>query len=184
MYYLKGSTGVTAWPYTIPLIPVITANPLHVAGAPDNIILSADMFGTDSSVDCLNAAVTTLPVTNTFSINVANAQLTCTTGSGATGVILDNVEDMQILIGENLNPNGPGPHRYVTSDTANINWNRVDTVRICLLLRTAEPGLTTTAQAYTPCSSILTNSTTTATSNDGRIRQAFSDTINIRSRTP
>ena len=54
-------------------------------------------------------------------------------GGATAGVILDGVEDMQILYGENLG----ATHRYVDINTVG-NKAAIDTVRLCVLLRTAE----------------------------------------------
>jgi type IV pilus assembly protein PilW len=138
------------------------------AGAADSIITSAE-----GTVDCLNAAAAS-PAVNAFSIN-GSSQLTCLgNGSVTAKVLMDNLEDMQILYGEDFG----ATRRYVDRSTV-ADMNNVKTVRICVLLRTAETGLTPAAgQRYTDCAGNL------VTKADGRIRHAFSDTLNVRSRNP
>jgi len=156
-------TNIAAWPYSAAVISGVEGT----SGLPDSITLSSD-----NTVDCMNATVTT-PATNTFTAN-ASAQLTCTSvNNNKTAVLLDGVEDMQILYGENLG----STHRYVPYGTTGLNMGNVDTVRICMLLRTLESSLTVNAQTYTDCKGNSVSST------DGRIREAFSETFSIRSRT-
>jgi len=165
-YYGVPTATSPAWPYTT----VAVVGGTEGGTSPDTITLAED-----NSVDCLNAAVTS-PAQNQYSIN-ASAQLICTSLANAstTGVLLDGVEDMQVLYGEDLGSS----YRYVPANTAGVNWGNVNAVRICMLLRTTAGGLTVTAQHYTDC-----NGNTNVTATDGRIREAFSETFTIRSRIP
>ncbi|HEY8024590.1 MAG TPA: PilW family protein [Burkholderiaceae bacterium] len=157
------NTNINSWPYSA---TVLTGSN-GTSGAPDSISLSAD-----NTVDCLNASVTS-PATNQYAIN-SSSQLTCKSmNSGTTGVLLDGVEDLQILYGESLGTT----RRFVDASDSTINWGNVDTVRVCVLLRTVETGLTVSAQSYTDCSG-----NTGQTKADGRIRQSFSETFAVRSR--
>jgi len=56
------------------------------------------------------------------------------------------------------------------------NWNQVGSVRICLLVRSANNNVTTSRQTYRDCSDA------SITSTDRRLRSAFITTIAIRSR--
>ena len=153
------------WPYLTPRnINIVTGT--EGGTSPDSITLAED-----NTVDCMNASIATSPAQNTYTVNTTTAQLTCTSvNNGTTGVLLDNVEDLQILYGENLGTS----HRYVTASAPPV-WGNVDTIRICILMRTQQTGLTVTAQKYTDC-----NGNTNQSKTDGRIREIFSDTFAIR----
>lgn len=91
-------------------------------------------------VDCLNQAVdANTIVTMTFSIT-ANNQLQCRSQNPSAPtpdvaqVITNNVENMQIIFGEDLD-NDKTPDRFVAPNHPNLNANRVLTVKIALLLR-------------------------------------------------
>lgn len=165
-YYAANAPKSPTWPYS-PGILVITGTE-GTSGAPDSITLAQD-----SPVDCLNAALA-VPAQNKYSIN-SSQQLICTSlpNSNAVGVLLDGVEDLQILYGEKVS----SAYRYVSQPTVS-NWDNVNAVRICMLMRTAAGGLTTTPQHYTDCKG------NSVTATDGRIREAFSETFTIRSRIP
>ncbi len=165
-----GQSNTDYWPYLTSGINIVSAT--EGGSSPDTIVLAQD-----ATTDCLNATVSAanLPVRNTYTVNSTNAQLTCTSNvsSGTTGILLDNVEDLQILYGENLGTS----HRYVQASAPPV-WANVDTIRVCLLLRTQSTGLTTAAQNYTDC-----NGNTNQSKTDGRIREAFSETFVIRNQT-
>ena len=159
-------TNTDAWPYTT----VNVVGGVDGGSSPDSITLSED-----NTVDCLNAAVAVSPATNTYTVN-GSAQLTCTSvNNGTTGVLLDNVEDMQILYGETVGTS----IRYVSQSATAPVWANVTSVRVCLLMRTQAGGLTVTAQKYTDC-----NGTANQSKTDGRIRETFSETFTIRNMLP
>jgi len=101
--------------------------------------------------------------------------------SNAPEMLVEGVEQMQILYGEDTDPlpappERPDftPNRYVTADFVS-DWRRVVSVRISLLLRTVEDNLASTPQTYT-----FEGLTTTAT--DRRLRYGFTLTIGLRNR--
>jgi type IV pilus assembly protein PilW len=163
MYAWNGQSNVT-WPF--PTVSIL-AGTEGTSNAPDSITVSED-----STVDCTNATVTS-PVQNKYSVDTTKAQLICTSvSSGAQTALLDGVEDLQVLYGETVGT----AQRYVPANTTGLNMNNVYTVRVCVLLRTIETGLTTTPQKYTDC-----QGNTNQSKSDGRVRQAFSETFSIRS---
>jgi type IV pilus assembly protein PilW len=85
--------------------------------------------------------------------------------------IIEDVQDMQILYGED--PEGDGVvNRYTTAD-AIANWDKVDSVSVSLLLRTSDNNLTNTAQSFT---------FNDVTYNDRRLYKVFTETVGIRNK--
>ena len=121
--------------------------------------------------NCLNQPITSPAISiDTLSIdNNNNLQCQSVTPVGATPQpILENLEDMQILYGERKGSN----LAYVPA--ANVqNWDNVFSVRISLLLRTAENNLVEAPQPYT-----INGVTTTPT--DRRLRRVFTTTVALR----
>jgi type IV pilus assembly protein PilW len=140
----------------------------------DSITVSYD---SPTDKDCLGATPptvgTVLRATNAFWINSSN-QLMCTS-NGATGVVLDGVEDMQILYGVPVGLNT----KYIAAPTA-AEMTAATTVRLCVLLRTTSNNLATQAQTYTDCN----GTSVPAPTGDRYIHRAFSATVNVRDRTP
>lgn len=101
-------------------------------GTPDNSIR-----------DCLNRSVDSFVIaSNTLSID-ANNNLQCQTQnpSGApvndTQIIIDGVENMQVLYGEDVDGD-KSPDRFITAAHPSLNFNNVVSVKISLLLRSTE----------------------------------------------
>ena len=139
------------------------------AGNPDGTI-----------VDCLNQGVDANQiVTLTFSIN-ANEELICrsqnpsATNTDNTQVLLTNVENMRIQLGEDLNDDKT-PERFVAPNHPNLDFQRVIAARIGLLIRSDEAvNLTTNTNSY----ELLGNSINTP--NDNFVRLTMSETIQLR----
>lgn len=92
------------------------------SGAPDGTIR-----------DCLNNPIDGSTIaTNAFSLNASN-QLVC---NGQ--VIVSNVENMQVLFGENVAGNGTAG-RYVPASFPSLNMQNVVSIRISLLFKSNDP---------------------------------------------
>lgn len=94
--------------------------------------------------DCLNKGVdANTIVTLTFSVT-ANNQLQCraqnpnATTTDDTQIIMNNVENLQVLLGEDLNSDKT-PERFVQPNHPSLNLTRVIAARIALLLRSDDP---------------------------------------------
>jgi len=98
----------------------------------------------------------------TYSIRFSNGEpsLTRSVNGGANQVLVEGIEDMQILYGEDTNGDFT-PDYYVDADTV-VNMGRVTSVRITLTARTFDNNLTATG--------------------DGRLRRTFSSTFAVRNR--
>lgn len=130
--------------------------------------------------DCLNNSVdANTVVTNTFSIN-ANNELQCqainpnATTTNSTQTLIANVENMQILYGEDLDGNGTAD-RYVYAGYPTLDLSRVVSLRINLLFRSNDSvDLTPTPITY-----YLNGATYTPT--DGSfLRQPLTFTVVLR----
>lgn len=98
----------------------------------------------------------------------------------APRVLADNVENMQVKVGEDVNADGDGianhADRFVNPSNV-TNWNNVVSVRVELLLVSAENNLTTSAQ-----SPVYDGSTLSVT--DKKLRRVYASTITLRNRAP
>jgi type IV pilus assembly protein PilW len=126
--------------------------------------------------------------TLTYSIqNGANGEpaLWQTLTQGATTTaneLVENIENMQILYGEDANGDGT-PEYYVPAGTAGLNMNQVVSVRVSILAST-ENNLSSTPLTYTYNGANTTFKWTTPTQSDRRIRRVFTSTIALRNRLP
>lgn len=91
-----------------------------------------------------------------------------------TEPLVEGVENMQILYGEDTDTDGAA-NKYVAADTAGLNMNRIVSVRMNLLLRTAEDNLANPPQVYS-----FNGAPVTAA--DHRLRRVFSTTIKVRNK--
>jgi type IV pilus assembly protein PilW len=106
-------------------------------------------------------------------------------GSNATTVaeeLVEGIEDMQILYGENTNDSdGMRSADTYVSAAAVTDWNNVVSVRLGLLVRTLEDNLRPNADADTYA---LAGSNITMDGSDKRIRRVFTSVIALRNRAP
>ena len=104
---------------------------------------------------------------------------------GAAVALVEGVENMQILYGENTTP-PPAANtlptainfsadRYVPAGTAGLVMANVVSIRIGLVLRTKENNLSTSVQTFNFNGAVVTPT-------DRRLRRVFSTTIGLRNR--
>lgn len=152
---------------------IVTLN--HAAGGawvPGNTSSSlARTYGTDAQVGRL--------VTNVYYIGTGASgspalfrQSTQPGGAMQAQELADDVENMQVLYGEDTDNDGVA-NRYVTADNVGM-WNNVVSVRVSLLIR-SEDNIASSAQTYT-------YDDTETTAADLRVRRIFNTTIKIRNR--
>lgn len=167
-----------------------------IADGSDTITVRFEGDGTTAMRDCLGSIIQTNEIaTNVFRISTSN-ELTCTTPAGQktcsaptsgvgvcinpatqasarTETIVEGVENMQVLYGEDTDGNGVA-NRYVTR--ANVsNIDNVVTIRISLLLRTMEDNIADTPVSYT-------YNGATVNPGDRRLRRIATTTIALRNR--
>lgn len=157
---------------------------------------NANLTATNLPTDCLGQKVIVNPsvVENRFfvSTNTSSSlpELYCV-GNGGSAVnvasfssspqpIVENVSDMRISYGfdSDGDQSADGFHSAESvSALPQPNWSRVVSAQICLVMRSANNGLTTNKQQYRNCSGAL------VTASDRRLYATFSSVIAVRSRT-
>lgn len=150
---------------------------------------NAVVDGGGTPINCLGSAAASLPIgTGTFTLvsnryyvgtsdATARPELKCAAPGVAGQPLIENVEAMQLWMGEADAANPRRPVRYVAPNAV-TDWGAVVAVRICLLMRSAETVLTDEDVAtYRDCAG------TEATSADRRIRRAFFSTVALRNKT-
>lgn len=105
---------------------------------------------------------------------------------GAAVVLVEGVENMQILYGENTTAAPIPPaiptdanfsaDRYIPANLVG-NWAEVVSVRVSVVMRTQENNLATAPQPYTINGALITPPST-----DLRLRRVFSTTVSLRNR--
>jgi type IV pilus assembly protein PilW len=156
----------------------------NILDGTDNITIrfEGENGGGDGAVlNCLGGSVTSpigAPVgaRNTLTVTDGN-ELHCATqpivgGAETVQPIIDGVEDMQILYGENTDGVG-GANQYLSADAVG-NMANVASIRVCLVLSTEEDNLAVEAQTYRDCTD------TQVTAGDRRLYRRFTTTITLR----
>lgn len=139
--------------------------------------------------DCIGGQVALgVVITNTFGINGSN--LRCTGSVLGVQPLVENVEDFQVIYGIDTDISGSPGFRsadlYVAAPTA-AQWPNVVTARVCVQIRSANNGLTTSPQRFLNCAGVLGVDTTataftTAAAVDLRLHRSFVATYNLRNR--
>lgn len=151
--------------------------------------------GVDYPSDCLGnqlpAAGAIYIARNRYFIDVSNSgrkELHCASNASSAQPLIENVDDMQLWFGVALSTAPEAVVRYAragkdATSTSTVNglgaseWNNVNSVRICLLMRSAEPILTDEdTQTYLDCNS------QSKTSADRVLRRAFFTTAMVRTK--
>ncbi|HHJ80722.1 MAG TPA: hypothetical protein ENJ65_03720 [Candidatus Tenderia electrophaga] len=98
-----------------------------------------------------------------------------------TAPLLEGVENMQILYGEDINGDGSSI-RYVDANTIAADMSKVISVRIHLLLATAEDNLASSKQQYwyLNCDAGAPNTVALCNANDRRLYRSFTTTVQLR----
>lgn len=123
-------------------------------------------------------------VTNIFNLN--GTDLRCDGGVGGAQTLISDVEDFQVIYG--IDTTGDqSADRYVAAPG---NWAQVVTARICVLVRSANNGLTAAPQRFLNCAgalgtvpaTLVGGGLTDAGAGDLRLRRSFVATYNLRNR--
>ena len=112
------------------------------------------------------------------------ARLSATGTAGTPEELIEGVESMQILYGENLDGDPRSTvDTYLPADQVG-SWLNVVSVRISLLLQSVEDGSVPAPQAYTFDGVVYDgNGGNGNLPADNRVRRVFTSTINLRNRT-
>lgn len=140
--------------------------------------------------DCLGNGITGAApnfARNRFYVAVGasgRSELYCASPAGAQP-LLENVEAMRVWYGVQVLAAPRQVVRYVSATDINAvgptEWNNVISVRVCLLMRSAEPVLNAGGEdtlTYRDCGSVQ------QTSNDRYLRRAYFTTSTLRSKMP
>jgi len=158
----------------------ILTQSLRIAGFPgDDAPAGNKIEGTDgatdtviiryrNNIDCRDVATGGVAI-NRFRINAGD--LECSGDGIAWDTFVRNVEDMQVLYGEDLDNDGLA-NRYVTA-TAGPDWGNVVAARVSLLVRSTD-NATAQSESYRD---LLGN---TVAALDKRLRKSFVTTIALR----
>ncbi len=116
--------------------------------------------------------------------NLYRSYVNAETGNASvtTEALLEGVEDLQILYGEDINGNG-NAIRYVNASAAGLNWNNVVSVRIHLLLATQADNLASANQRYwyVNCDAGAPNTLALCQpAADRKLYRSFTSTIQLR----
>jgi len=158
------------------------------------VVYEADIRNTvptsaDIPSDCLGAGLTQQTVgatnfyiaSNRFYVangNTGRPELHCASSQGAPGQpLVDNVESMKVWYGEANAATSRQVVRYVTAGNV-TDWGLVISVRVCLLMRSAEPVLVSgeDSATYLDCDSA------SQTSADRHVRRAYFTTTTLRNK--
>jgi type IV pilus assembly protein PilW len=104
--------------------------------------------------------------------------LRCSSGT-TTAPLVDNVDRLQFWYGEADSGGRRQLQRYASA--ANADFSRVLSVRVCLLMRSAEAVISAEDAAL---KSYLDCDGASQTSTDGRLRRAYFNTTALRSKMP
>jgi type IV pilus assembly protein PilW len=142
------------------------------------IVFEGENTGEGEVRDCLNQLITSLPGTPVLATNtlkITDTTLQCQTSPTKIETVVDGVEDMYVLYGENTDGDLLGvADRYVSGPFVS-DWKKVVSVRVSFLLQTLENNLAESPQPYT-----FKGVSTTPT--DRRLRRVFTTTITLRNR--
>ena len=152
------------------------------------IAYEADLYNSVVSAgkptDCLGNALPSGPQGMTYnryavgSSVAGRSELRCTSGT-TTAPLVDNVERLQFWYGEADSGGQRQVQRYASA--ANADFSRVMSVRVCLLMRSAEAVISAedaALKSYLDCDGV------SQTSTDRRLRRAYFNTTALRSKMP
>lgn len=149
--------------------------------------------------DCLGNAIAAGPpfvARNRYFLSTGNSgrpELSCASNNAANTPqpLIENIEGMKIWYGVSVLANPTQVVRYVTATqiaalgavAAAAEWNQVISVRVCLLVRSAEPVLNAGGEdlqmsKYLDCDAVQ------RTSNDRYLRRAYFTTATLRDKMP
>ncbi len=169
----------------------------HAAsGTPGNsTAILAGSYAAASRIYRLNAVTYYIGTNPSGEPALYRRKLTSSAGNASTTAeeLVEGVEDMQITYGVDTDAtadrqvngyqtateieNGSGSPAVPGADTA-ARWGRVLSVRISLLLRSPENGITTQAQTYT----YPPDAASATTAADRRLRRVFTFVVSLRNR--
>jgi type IV pilus assembly protein PilW len=173
---------------TTPVGAPATLNLSLTAGCvPGNVASAPVLVGADARVLKLAGTLYYIGKRGNTSNNppaLFRRRLSTTGVAGNPEELVEGVENMQILYGENTNnDSNNSADRYVPADQVS-NWDNVVSVRISLLVQSIEDNLVPDPLPYTYNGVIYDGGGGNgALPADGRLRRVFTSTINLRNIT-
>jgi hypothetical protein len=154
---------------------------------PDKITLQYQGTADGATTDCLgNVVPSTTLATNIFTVETVNAipSLTCKkTEADAPTVLVTDIDNMQILYGEEINGDF-NADRYVPAASVS-DMNRVVSIRMALLFRTPTLGMRGANNPDTTQYDLLGKTLPAFTGAEAtRIRKVMTVTFALRNRSP
>jgi type IV pilus assembly protein PilW len=172
--------GSPATAYDLGLSSTCATTPVYTSG---RLMLTAagarvqKVVGTVFYIGKRSDTATNLP-------SLFRRSLSSTGIAGTAEELVEGVENMQILYGENTNNDSNNTaDRFVPADNV-TDWDAVVSVRITLLVMSLEDNLVSVAQPYTYNGVVYNGGTGNgAAPPDKRLRRVFTTTINLRNVT-
>jgi type IV pilus assembly protein PilW len=149
-------------------------------------IVGADVAASDTltvmlkdSVDCEGATIASGMVTNRFFVN-ADKQLICRGASSAGIVLAEDIQDFQVRYGIDTAAVASGERAAnvsaILAAPSAAQFEKVVSVRVCLLVASRDDKVLPSAQPYTDCAGA------SVTPSDTKLRQRFISTTLLRNR--
>lgn len=144
--------------------------------------LPSDCLGNTLTAVVTSTTVTYYLATNRYYVSSTSgrSELFCASTNSSGTAIADNVEQLKIWVGEGGSTDPRQVVRYVTPGVSAANvtdWNKVLAVRICMVMRSAEPVLEVGESfQYLNCDQTATSTT------DRYVRRAFFSTVTLRNK--
>jgi type IV pilus assembly protein PilW len=175
------------WPGT----PITGEN--GASGAADKILTMSDWNTGDVSCDGDTVGTAGQLVRDAFYLNTTTSELLCDGIIHAAPAviwdkgraIIDNIEDLQVLYGIDTNADH-SVDKYAALPTAS-EWAGVISAKICVVVRSANNGVSVGRQSYFNCAGALGTVSgsarfTLAAVGDTRLHRAFVSTFTLRNR--
>ncbi len=105
-----------------------------------------------------------------------------TSGNAFTEEVVENVENMDLLFGEDTDGDGYADQYRTASQVA--NWQNVVSVRVTLIAVSPDTGATVQAQNYYFGANSSGTAVNWQTAADSRLRQVFVSTVAVRNKLP
>lgn len=182
------TTTTTPWPGT-----TITGEN-GVSPAPDKILAMYDWNTGDVSCDGDTVGVAGQIVRDSYYLNTTTFELLCDgiIHAGPASIwdkgrpIIDNIEDMQVLYGIDTNADH-SVDKYAALPASAAEWAGVISAKVCVVVRSANNGISVGRQNYFNCAGALGTVSgsarfTVAAVGDTRLHRAFVATFTLRNR--
>jgi type IV pilus assembly protein PilW len=143
-----------------------TANSVIPGNADKNF---QKIYGTDAQIYRMSQLSYSLQLGSN-----GNAALFRSINGASARELIPNIENMQILLGEDTD-NDEVANRYIAPSTTGIDWSHIVSVRMALVIMSAEDNISSQPLSYTLFGNEITPS-------DKRLRRVMTSTVAIRNK--